>query len=101
MEKENNTGLSCGDPIEIGEIYYDIGNPKGNSSMNCSGKLFIRQTFGIFNILLRYLGELWIVKPKKSVKWGRTYNASVEVNSSYECFLNLPDYMIDLINVRK
>ena len=100
MEKENNTGLSCGDPIEIGAIYYDRAKSNGDYNGRESGKLFIKQTFGIFNILLRTGGILCIVIPKKSVKWGTTYNAYVE-GYDYECFFNLPDYMIDLIGVRK
>lgn len=101
MEKENNTGLSCGDPIEIGEIYYDMAKPNGDYDGNYGGKLFIRQTFGIFNILLNCTGRLCIVIPKKSVKWGKTYNAYVEGCNGREYFFNLPDYLIDLIGVRK
>ena len=98
MEKENNTALSCGNPIEVGAISCNYAVDGHRRVTN--GTLFIRQIFGVFNILLRTDRSLFIVIPKKSVKWEKTYNAYAEVGAM-EYFFNLPDYMIDLIGVRK
>lgn len=100
MEKENNTELSCEELIEIGSIPYDY-EGSYNRRESGIGMLVIRRIFGLHTILLKTKdGNNYIVIAGKREKWGNTYNAYFKVRYS-ECYLNLPDNMIDLISSKK
>lgn len=95
MEKENNTELSNGNLIEIGRISY---NSEGNTSGE--GTLYIKHTFGFYNILLKTTSGFHVVVAGKRVKCGKTYNAFFRIPYS-EYYLNLPDNLIDVISSKQ
>ncbi|MBD5163202.1 MAG: hypothetical protein HDT09_00690 [Bacteroidales bacterium] len=99
MEKENNTSISGGDLIEIGQISYDYQGSYDRCEASC-GTLFIKYTLGVFNILLKTTSGFHVVVAGKREKWGKSYNAYFKIRYS-ENYLNLPDNLIDVISSKK